>query len=609
MSIAVLNQVYDETRRLVIAGSNLAIGDFRLKKLVDPLRKSGKKAPVFDKVADAVEKLTDGKEKDSPQALLDLSSLVLAILYTQGATGVKGTAKAIESLDLGISTTQVSSRVLKPLLEALTTKGSGRWETVREAHQRGAFNDLRLINPAINALDDNYPELADYMADEVLPKFGPAIIPEIKDRIDIKGRAGNVRRLRLLYHLDPKTARPIVEDAFENGSKEMKIAALGCLGDSKEDLPHLLEQAAAKSKEVRRVAIERMAPFKGAEVEAIFGKAIEGKDADLVVSPLKKTKNTKLVSLAIEKTKACLKELLETKDKKKSAKLVDQLDLLLCCFESRVDKPTLALLGDVFKTWEDIDAKSGGPTVVSTLGAVILTTKDKKLVKALGAIHDQLKPGDEVTGAALYAAVSSMPPKKVYDELHEHYVTAATSKRESKKTERGALVRSMLCHDWYYYGYNYHRHLNRYHFREATDGEQKRVVKWDPRWLKLAIEHKDTDVVCDLAGPKDKAAMDYLVGFVRDRSAKTEYWEMYDALRTLVECKHKDATDLVLELIDSSTEKAKKNRGWYGGYYLFDLISKLPKSAAKKVEALLPKLPDNYVDHIVPYLLTLKQKK
>jgi hypothetical protein len=45
MSIAVLNEVYSEVRRLAIAGSVVAPGDFRLKKLVEPLKKAGAKAP------------------------------------------------------------------------------------------------------------------------------------------------------------------------------------------------------------------------------------------------------------------------------------------------------------------------------------------------------------------------------------------------------------------------------------------------------------------------------------------------------------------------------------------------------------------------------------
>ena len=41
MSIAVLTQVYDEARRLAVAGSAVARGDFRLKKLLPPLEQAG----------------------------------------------------------------------------------------------------------------------------------------------------------------------------------------------------------------------------------------------------------------------------------------------------------------------------------------------------------------------------------------------------------------------------------------------------------------------------------------------------------------------------------------------------------------------------------------
>ena len=69
MSIPVLIQVYDEMRRLAIAGSSVAPGDFRLKKLVEPLQKSGEKAPVFAKVAQAVQAVVDSTEKTASTAL------------------------------------------------------------------------------------------------------------------------------------------------------------------------------------------------------------------------------------------------------------------------------------------------------------------------------------------------------------------------------------------------------------------------------------------------------------------------------------------------------------------------------------------------------------
>src|SRR5215813_5716017 len=99
MSIAVLTQVYDEARRLAIAGSAVASGDFRLKKLIPPLEQAGAKAPVFAKAAEAVKAVVEGNEQSAPTALLDLTTLVNAVLYTQGETSTAGEIQPIETTD------------------------------------------------------------------------------------------------------------------------------------------------------------------------------------------------------------------------------------------------------------------------------------------------------------------------------------------------------------------------------------------------------------------------------------------------------------------------------------------------------------------------------
>ncbi|QDS99212.1 hypothetical protein [Adhaeretor mobilis] len=601
MSIAVLNQVYDETRRLTIAGSNLAVGDFRLKKLVEPLRKSSNKAPVFTKVADSIEQLVDGDEKNSPQALLDLSSLLLAILYTQGATGVKGATKAIESLEVGISTTQVSSRVLKPLLEALSTTGSGRLETVQEAFDRGAFNDLRLINPAINALNDVYPELADFVAEKVLPKYGPAILPEIKDRIDIKGRAGNVRRLKLLYQLDPETARPIVEAAFDSGSKEMKIAALCCLGDSKKDLPHLLDQIKAKAKDVRRVVLDRLSLFKGKEVDNVFEQAICSGDVDLVVKPIRETRNTRILAIAQQQTKTCFDDLLKAKEKKKRESLVNRLDVLISCFYGRNEKSTSDMLLGLFNGREKLTAIIGGDTLLESLCSVMVSTGDKKLLLVVADIHSTLD--DEATNAFLSSVVAVLvtrTPKQAFDELRGYYDGTKGSRR-SKKGQR-EIVASLLGSDSRDHTYGY--------FLECHGGDVNKEMlskaKWDPRWIDLAIETEDVEVVCRLANAKHKTAGDFLVSWVQSRGHKLDGWESTHALEKLIEMKHKQAPELLLATIIAASKK--KNNHYGISYWLFPLISKLPKSATKKVESALEGLSESYIDQITPHLVTLKQK-
>src|SRR5260370_11174467 len=180
MSIAILTQVYDEMRRLAIAGSVGAAGDFRLQKLIPPLAQAGAKAPVFAKVAEAVKAVVESTEHTSAPALLELTTLVNAILYTQGETGIAGTLEAIETNDLGAATTPASARVLKPLLDALATTGPRRPGLIRDTYQCGAFRDLRLVKPALEAIDDGYGEIGDFIAQHVLPTYGKAIPPDLR---------------------------------------------------------------------------------------------------------------------------------------------------------------------------------------------------------------------------------------------------------------------------------------------------------------------------------------------------------------------------------------------------------------------------------------------
>src|SRR5688572_16213584 len=97
MSLALIEESAKEVHRLAIAGSPLAVGDFRLKKLVAPLEQAGAKVPVFAQVAKAISDLVNGKEADSATNLLILSTLLNAILYTQGQSGAAGDIQKLET--------------------------------------------------------------------------------------------------------------------------------------------------------------------------------------------------------------------------------------------------------------------------------------------------------------------------------------------------------------------------------------------------------------------------------------------------------------------------------------------------------------------------------
>lgn len=283
MSIPVLIQTYDEVRRLAIAGSIVAPGDFRLRKLLPQLEQAGQKAPVFAKVGEVVKRLVESNEKTSAAALLESAALVSAILYTQGETGIDGELLPLKTIELGRPKTQVSARMLKPLHDALTTTGSGRLEIIRDAYERGAFQDFRLITPALAALDDAYAEIADFVADKILPIYGRAIVPELQAMFDPKGRASQVRRLQLMHRLDPEGARPYVQRSLDEGSQEMRIAAISCLGDSPDDLSFLLEQAKARAKEVRAAALKALGKSSADKATMVLCEVIDGAELFLAI--------------------------------------------------------------------------------------------------------------------------------------------------------------------------------------------------------------------------------------------------------------------------------------------------------------------------------------
>src|SRR5262249_51487495 len=106
MSLTLIEESAKEVRRLAIAGSRLAVGDFRIKKLVAPLEQAGAKVPVFAQVAKAISDLINGTEADSAAHLLTLSTLLNAILYTQGQTGAEGNFTEIEVFATSCSSTR-----------------------------------------------------------------------------------------------------------------------------------------------------------------------------------------------------------------------------------------------------------------------------------------------------------------------------------------------------------------------------------------------------------------------------------------------------------------------------------------------------------------------
>nr|MBP9903276.1 HEAT repeat domain-containing protein [Verrucomicrobiota bacterium] len=366
MSLALIQESAKEVRRLAIAGSPLAVGDFRLKKLAAPLEQAGAKVPVFAQVAKAINDVVNGKEADSAANLLNLSTLLNAILYTQGQSSAEGEMRELETFASNSTSTRTPARLLKPLVQALTSTGSGRFEIVKSAVERGAFNDLRLIDPAIHALGDVYPELADLVTEKILPGYGPGIVPLLKSGLDLKGKKSDARRLQIMHELDPAGTLPLCNTALEDGSPEVKVAAIACLGKHEDCLPLVLEQANAKNKQLRAAALEALAEHDRPEVTKLFTELVKGKALDILAGPFRKLQNKQVVRSLLDEGQRVF-DLLLNGDSEHIARFIEILDCLKERKDSEIEDFMLARFAQCEKLPKFKPPKKS-PFVVHTTG-------------------------------------------------------------------------------------------------------------------------------------------------------------------------------------------------------------------------------------------------
>lgn len=597
MSIAVLVQVHDEVRRLAIAGSAVASGDFRLKKLISPLEQSGVKAPVFARVAQAAQAVVESNERTASAALLDLATLTSAILYTQGETGITGDLCALETTDLGGRDTQTSARVLKPLLDALSSTGSGRLELVRDAVERGAFRDLRLVKPALNALDDPYPEIADLIAQKVLPMFGKAIVPNLRSTIDLKARGGHVHRLRLLHKLDPEGSQDIVRRALDEGSKEIRVVAIECLGTTGSDLGHLLEHAKAKAKDVRAAALRALSNAAASAVEAVAAvkKAIEGSDVELIVDHVKKSTLPEIRDFVLAQADRQLACTLATKDPKEQGPAITRLQHLVRSLDGRTDANAEGYLLRCFEAVPVLAKMKSTPSGqdFNELLAHVMARGTPATRQRLVAAHKTLTGG--MLPPALDAARQTMTPADFYKEFNA--MLSGLARKKGAEHERAEALAGVLAsgHDW-----QYHRHW----IEPEDDDANKNATcpELDPRWLDAAVDVGTVELICHLARPGHTKTNKFLA----EKLAGTKPHEQHLILETMVRIGHPGAADAI---IDSLKKQAKASHYGYYGYWYGRMITDLPKAEAPKFEALLPTLPDKMVDQLIESVEALKNKE
>lgn len=587
MSLALIQESAKEVRRLAIAGSPLAVGDFRLKNLAAPLEQAGAKVPVFAQVAKAINDVVNGKEADSAANLLNLSTLLNAILYTQGQSSAEGEVRELETFVSNSASTRTPARLLKPLVQALTSTGSGRFEIVKSAAERGAFNDLRLIDPAIQALGDVYPELADLVTEKILPGYGPGIVPLLKSGLDLKGKKSDARRLQIMHELDPAGTLPLCKTALEDGSPEVKVAAIACLGKHEDCLPLVLEQAKAKNKQLRAAALEALTAHDIPPVRSLFVELVRSTTLEELIVPLRSVRIGEVLDALLAEASSALTKAL----KNETAGVLRYYEILQC-LEQRTDSPTETYLVATMAQAVQIgkikatNCVISGPDILRQLSELLYDIGSPQTVNLLLAHREQV-PADSFHLVFL-SAVRAWPPAKVFDEFAP---LLQAKKRPAKdfadaieRVMRGALypgVAETLVDDA--------RHL----------AQSLTKTEWDARWLDAAVKADRADMVNFLARPGHKGVIKHLL-----KQLEGNGHDVPTAIEALSRCQYPKLTETFLDLLTKRTKKLKQ-----ADYHIINLMNcarHLPPTDLPKLDAFAAKLDEKFVDHFLEALAPLR---
>ncbi len=255
MPIQALVDLQKEITRLLIAGARFAHADPRLEKLAESLKPLADKSPVFKKLAGDLRNLAGAKPPDAAPRLAALAVLLHSVLNTQGDLLEPGQNKLpqIPIQPLSESQTHLSYLELAPLRD-LAGAGSSRLELAELAYQQGLFADLRAIPLLDSLLSDRYTELAEYIANTVLPGVGISAAPLIRLNFRYEDNVAQARRIRVLIKDDFDELPEMVKQIFAGKFPLLQVEAVAYLAKNPENASFILSLAGERNKSLRHAA-------------------------------------------------------------------------------------------------------------------------------------------------------------------------------------------------------------------------------------------------------------------------------------------------------------------------------------------------------------------
>ncbi|KQO17914.1 hypothetical protein [Paenibacillus sp. Leaf72] len=576
MSTALLQELHQEVRRLYIAGSDLAAGDFRLKRLLPQFEQLGERAAIFKKLGEGIAALLESAEGTGAAVKLqELAVLLGSVLYTQGHTAVDGEVLDLAGGGVPLSTSY-SYRKLAEVQKALSTTGSGRYEIVTDAFAEGLFNDLRLFPFAIRALDDPYSEMAEFAMDKILPAYGSAVVPYLIQCFNRSGGKSDVRKLRVIYKAGGAAELDLIFDAAENGADEIRVAAIECLAAHEEYADALIGWTLDKKKPIREAAYAALAAGASAQgTERLFA-AFSGKDIELAAEALNSWPSEPLTERLIPLFRAELDQApVNNKDEKASDKAWAKVQPFLRAFEY-VRMPQLEELYDQIVREADRFTALSWITLLDKAAQYLEQTNSMEVLSLLQELDHK---NHRYLPYSFRMAKRLLPPEEVY----MHYVGSTASKLKSVVTKASSARERQLLDTMEYMVGSYD------YYNGEINTAAPLVEAWDARWLDWLIDRKHLELVAVFARPGHKRVEEFLLQSLQEWKEKKKSGLNTIGVHVFKGLEHAGVEETRrLELLMEILEDSKDKSLYSFSVYLFHLMFHFPKSYADRLEAILP---------------------
>lgn len=281
MDLTPVYELRDRLRAGIIAGTALAAEDFRLARALEGIAPLEKASPVFARLGQLTRSALAPDCPDRAGAVLDAITLCDAVLTTQAAVAVPGELAPLPARKGGKAVTNLPYSVVAPLVEALTTSGSGHFSMVQEtlANRADLLEDHRVREAMVKALGASYGELAD-LAQRYLMEQDESLLPLLMEGFDPAGKKEMARRMQVIEAIAGAKMNDWYLEQLPLAKKGVKGALIYALRHDTKNLDRLLELAEKEKGDNKALAMWALARIDTPAVEDFWRQQLAEGNVD-----------------------------------------------------------------------------------------------------------------------------------------------------------------------------------------------------------------------------------------------------------------------------------------------------------------------------------------